>query len=79
MFYKLVRFGMKNMKKKTKKDLEKRFKAIDRIIAKGYRPLSAWSYFGRGILYAIPVIGWIFLLAHAICGKNRHGRSFARS
>ena len=66
---------MKN-KKETK---IKKSKDLDMLLPKEYRPLSPWNYLGRCILYAIPVIGWIFLLAHAIKDKNRHGRSFARS
>ena len=54
-------------------------KASDMLLPKAYRPLSPWNYFWRSVLYAIPVIGWIFLLVHAIAGKSRHGRSFARS
>ena len=63
------------MKKKQKINL----KTAEALLPKAYRPLSSWGYFGLALLYAIPVIGWIFLLAHAIDGKNRHGRSFARS
>ena len=55
------------------------YKASDMLLPKAYRPLSPWNYFWRSVLYAIPVIGWIFLLAHAIDGKNRHGRTYARS
>ena len=62
--------------KKTKK-IDK--KNTDMLLPKAYRPLSPWNYFGRSILYSIPVIGWIFLLVHAIADKSRHGRSFARS
>ena len=53
-------------------------KNTDMLLPKAYRPLSPWNYFWRSVLYSIPVIGWIFLLAHAIAGKSRHGRSFAR-
>ena len=44
-----------------------------------YRPLSAWAYFGLQILYSIPLVGFIFLLCHAIGSKNRNKKSFARS
>lgn len=67
------------MKDTKKVNIKKIYKANDKLIAKEYRPLSSWNYFGRCVLYAIPIIGWIFLLVHAINGKNRHGRSFARS
>ncbi len=53
-------------------------KATDMLLPKAYRPLSPWSYFWRSVLYAIPVIGWIFLLVHVFACKSRHGRSYAR-
>ena len=43
------------------------------------RPLSPWAYFGLEILYSIPVIGWIFLIIHAIGAGNVNKRNFARS
>ncbi len=55
------------------------FKEIEKLLPKAYRPISAWGYFWRVVLYSIPVIGWIFLIVHAISGKNRNGRNFARS
>ena len=54
-------------------------KMVDKLMVKPYRPLSAWNYFWRSVLYAIPVIGWIFLLVHAIKCKNLNARNFARS
>ena len=44
-----------------------------------YKPLSPWKYFGLEILYAIPLIGWIFLICHAIGSKNVNKKNFARS
>ncbi len=45
-----------------------------------FRPLSAWGYFGYQILFAIPLIGFIFLLVFALGGtRNVNLRSFARS
>ncbi len=44
-----------------------------------FRPLSAWGYFGYAILFAIPIIGWIFLLIFSFSTKNYNRRSFARS
>ena len=44
-----------------------------------YEPLGAWSYFGLTILYAIPVIGWIFLIIFTFSGGNINRRSFTRS
>ncbi|MCR5458211.1 MAG: hypothetical protein K6F14_09105 [Clostridiales bacterium] len=42
-------------------------------------PLSPWKYFGLEILYSIPIIGWIFLVCHAIGASNVNKRNFARS
>ena len=44
-----------------------------------FRPISAWGYFLLEILYSIPVIGFIFLIVHAIGASNVNRRSFARS
>lgn len=54
-------------------------KQIEKLLPKAYRPLSAWGYFWRSVLYAIPVIGWIVLLVKAIGAKNRNVRNYARS
>ena len=44
------------------------------------RPVSPWSYFGHTILYAIPILGFIFLLIHALGGSaNVNIKNFARS
>ena len=43
------------------------------------QPLSPWKYFWLNILYAIPVIGFVFLLIHAIGAHNVNKRNFARS
>ncbi|MEA4965136.1 MAG: hypothetical protein VB055_04865 [Oscillospiraceae bacterium] len=44
-----------------------------------YWPLSPWTYFGLGILYALPLVGWIFLICHAIGAFNINKRNYARS
>lgn len=44
-----------------------------------YRPLSPWAYFGLGILYALPLVGWIFLIVHALSSRNINRRNYARS
>ena len=46
-------------------------------LPEAYRPLSPWAYFGLSILYSVPVIGWIFLIAHA--SRNINKRNYARS
>ena len=45
----------------------------------GFKPISAWGYVGRSILWSIPVIGWLILLCKAIGAKNRNVRNYARS
>lgn len=45
-----------------------------------YRPIGMWGYFGYQILFAIPVIGFIFLLIYAFGGgRNINLKNFARS
>ena len=44
-----------------------------------FQPLSPWSYFLLGILYALPVVGWIFLIVHALGAGNINRRNYARS
>lgn len=42
-------------------------------------PLSPWAYFGLNFLYAIPVLGFIMLIIHAVSAPNVNKRNFARS
>lgn len=44
-----------------------------------YRPMSAWAYWGLGILYAVPILGFIFIIIHSFNSGNINRRSFARS
>ncbi len=44
-----------------------------------YRPLGAWAYVGLSILYAIPIVGWVFLIIFTFSGGNINRRSFTRS
>lgn len=44
-----------------------------------YTPISMWGYFGYQILFALPIIGWIFVIVFAISASNRNLRNFARS
>ena len=50
---------------------------IKRLPAK-YKPLSGWKYMWYGLLFAIPVIGWIFLIVCSVKDTNVNRRSFAR-
>ncbi|MGI6072598.1 MAG: zinc-ribbon domain-containing protein [Lachnospiraceae bacterium] len=43
------------------------------------RPISAWGYWGLSILFAIPVVGFVFLIVFSCSRGNLHRRSFARS
>ena len=44
-----------------------------------YQPLSPWAYFGLQILFAVPIVGFIFLIIYSINGSNVNRRNFARS
>ena len=48
-------------------------------LPEAYRPLSPWTYFGLGILYSLPLVGWIFLIVHAVGSQNLNQRNYARS
>ena len=41
--------------------------------------LGAWNYVFLNILYAIPIVGLIFLLIHSFSEKNENRRHYARS
>ena len=49
------------------------------LIPPQYKPLGAWAYFGYSILFAIPIIGFIFLLVFSFSDENINRRNFARS
>lgn len=53
--------------------------AAKNSIPEEYRPLSAWAYFGYNLLYAIPLIGWVFMVIFALDGSNINRRNFTRS
>lgn len=44
-----------------------------------YKPMSPWGYIGLTILYAIPVIGFIFLIIFSFHDGNINRRNFTRS
>ncbi len=49
-------------------------------IPEEYRPVSAWGFFGYQLLFAIPIVGFIFLLVFSLGGtKNICLKNFARS
>ena len=53
-------------------------KAEIQRLPRKYRPVGAWGYLFLSILYAIPIIGWIFLIVHAFNDNNIVRRSFAK-
>jgi len=59
--------------------MDKNENAVVSSIPSEYRPLSAWAYFGYSILFAIPVLGFIFLIIYSFSAQNINRRSFARS
>ena len=48
-------------------------------LPKEFKPIGAWGYFGLALLYAVPVVGFIFLLIHTFSKGNINRRNFARS
>lgn len=44
-----------------------------------YAPLSAWAYFGLGILFSVPIVGFVFLIVFSFSKGNINRRSYARS
>lgn len=59
--------------------MKKEEKMVIKELDAKYRPMGAWKFFFLQVLYAIPVIGLICLIVHAIGSKNITKRSFARS
>lgn len=43
------------------------------------KPISAWGYFLRDLLYAIPIVGFIIALINALDHKNVNVKNHARS
>ena len=44
-----------------------------------YKPLSPWAYFGYGLLFSIPVVGFILLIVFSFSNENVNRRNYARS
>lgn len=44
-----------------------------------FRPLSAWAYVGYTLLFAIPIVGFVFLIVFSCSSANINRRSYARS
>lgn len=43
------------------------------------QPISMWGYLGYQLLFALPCIGFIFVLVFSFAGKSIHLKNFARS
>lgn len=54
-------------------------KITEEDLPEEYRPLGAWTYFWLQILFAVPIVGFIFLIIFSFNGSNINRRSFARS
>lgn len=44
-----------------------------------YRPLGAWAYFWYGVLFSIPLVGFVFLIVFSFNDANINRRNYARS
>ena len=44
-----------------------------------YRPLGAWQYFALNLLFAIPIVGFVFLIVFSFKRSNINRRNYARS
>lgn len=66
------------VKKVKKVSQKKALREIEKHLPQAYRPITGWGYFLRGILYALPVLGWIIAWCKAAKAKNRNVANFAR-
>lgn len=48
-------------------------------IPSNYKPLGAWAYFRYGILFNIPVVGFVLLIIFSLDNSNINRRNYARS
>lgn len=44
-----------------------------------FKPIGAIGYIGLNILFAIPILGWIFLIVFCFSDANINRRNYARS
>lgn len=54
-------------------------RASEVSIPSSYEPISMWGYFGYSLLFAIPIIGWIFCVCFAFFAHNRNLKNYSRS
>ena len=77
---KAERVEAKEQRKREKRD-QKRAKiqaAIDQC-PREYKPLGTSAYFWLSILYAIPVLGFVFVLILSAIPRNRNLKNFTRA
>ena len=48
-------------------------------IPKNYIPMSPWAYIGWGLVYSIPIVGFIFLIVNSFREDNLNRRNYTRS
>lgn len=51
----------------------------DADYAPKYRPLGAWAYFWLSVLFAVPVVGFVFMIVFSCNSNHINRRNFARS
>ena len=51
----------------------------DADYAPKYRPMGAWAYFWLSVLFAVPVVGFVFMIVFSCNGNHINRRNFARS
>ena len=44
-----------------------------------YRLISSWGYVGYGILFSIPIVGFVLLIVYSLSNENYNRRNYARS
>ncbi|MBQ7386895.1 MAG: hypothetical protein IJW03_01880 [Clostridia bacterium] len=65
------------MRRNYRSKIDKETKVKYTIDYSESKTLSSWTYFGLGVLYAVPVIGTILCIL-ACSSKNKNLRNFAR-
>ena len=56
-----------------------RTEITEEMLPERFKPLGAWAYFGLTLLFAVPIVGLVFLIVFSFNGSNVNRRSYARS
>ncbi|MBO5725635.1 MAG: zinc-ribbon domain-containing protein [Clostridia bacterium] len=51
----------------------------EKKIPEKYSPLGPWTYFWLQVLFAVPIVGFVFLIVFSFNDSNINRRNFARS